>query len=414
MAGERQSPVTPRLRFPKFQKRKGWEATTLGSVADFYKGRGISKAEVESNGSRPCIRYGELYTRYGEVIDHVFSRTNAPAGGLFLSRVNDVIIPASGETKLEIAKASCVMLDDVALGSDLNVIRTSHNGVFLSYLLNSAKKLDIARVAQGHTVVHLYPSQLELLSIALPEKDEQQAVANCLVSLDNMIGSQGQMVEALRVHKRGLMQQIFPREGETFPRLRFPEFRDAPVWDERAAANFFANRIEKGEAELPIYSVTITDGLVRRSSLDRTVDDIAEAGGNKRAHRGDIAYNMMRMWQGASGVASEDCMVSPAYVVLSAQEGVHSDFYGYLLKLPKYLRLLTSHSQGLTKDRLRLYYKDFARIPLPRLDFREQEKVANALLSIDNLIAAETEKLDALEVNKQGLMQQLFPFPNGN
>lgn len=412
MHDKKKNTATPKLRFPRFRKGKGWEAASLGSVATFHKGRGISKADVDPNGRRPCIRYGELYTRYGEVIDHVFSRTNTPADELFLSRKNDVIIPASGETKLEIAKASCVMHDGVALGGDINVIRTGHNGIFLSYFLNTAKRSDIARVAQGDTVVHLYPSQLESLSISLPLRGEQDKVADCLTSLDEAITAQTRKVEVLKAQKKGLMQRLFPREGESVPRLRFAQFRNTP-WDERPAGELFANRIEEGKEGLPIYSVTMTDGLVRRSSLERSVDDIAEASGNKTAFKSDIAYNMMRMWQGASGVAPEDCMVSPAYVVLAPRPGVHSSFFGYLLKLSKYLRLLTSHSQGLTKDRLRLYYKDFARIPLPSPDVREQEEIANLLLSVDTLVAVEVNQLDALKRHKKGLTQQLYPSSEG-
>src|SRR5262245_40939064 len=125
--------LAPKLRFPEFKDGPGWDEESLGSQAEFHKGRGVSKAEIDPSGNRPCIRYGELYTRYGEVIKEVYARTNAPDADLFLSRKNDVIIPASGETKDDIATASCVMLDDVALGSDLNVIRTGHDGVFLSY-----------------------------------------------------------------------------------------------------------------------------------------------------------------------------------------------------------------------------------------------------------------------------------------
>jgi len=153
----------------------------------------------------------------------------------------------------------------------------------------------------------------------------------------------------------------------------------------------------------------MNDGMVKRSSLDRNFYDIAEPAGNKKVHKNDIAFNMMRMWQGAFGVAVEDCMVSPAYVVLSPQEGAWPDFFGYLLKLPRYLRLLASHSQGLTKDRLRLYYKDFAHIPLPRPSLSEQKTIVAFLSSIDDLVAAETQKLDALKALRTGLMQRLFP-----
>jgi type I restriction enzyme S subunit len=210
----REGETQPRLRFPEFQNAGEWELKRLGDFASFYKGKGITKAEIVINGRRLCIRYGELYTHYGEVIDDVFSRTDTADADLFLSRSNDIIIPGSGETKLDIAKASCVMHADVALGGDLNVIRTDHNGVFLSYFLNGPKKLEIAKVAQGDTVVHLYPSQLKELVIGLPSEPEQNMIASCLTSLDDLIASQTQRIEALRTHKKGLMQQLFPPPAE--------------------------------------------------------------------------------------------------------------------------------------------------------------------------------------------------------
>ena len=206
----REGETQPRLRFPEFQNAGEWEEKRLGDIASFFKGKGILKADIAVKGRYPCIRYGELYTRYGEVIDEVFSRTDVADTDLFFSQSNDVIIPASGETKLDIAKASCVMHDDVALGGDLNIIRTGHNGVFLSYYLNGPKRLDIARVAQGDTVVHLYPSQLEKLGVFLPEIHEQQRIASCLTSLDDLIAAQTQKLDTLKTHKKGLMQQLFP------------------------------------------------------------------------------------------------------------------------------------------------------------------------------------------------------------
>lgn len=204
------------------------------------------------------------------------------------------------------------------------------------------------------------------------------------------------------------MQQLFPREGETVPRLRFPEFRGASAWSKVSAGKMFSNRIERGKSSLPIYSVTMTDGLVPRSSLDRKIDDIAETSANKTVRAGDLAYNMMRMWQGALGVAPQDCMVSPAYIVLEPQ-GVNPFFFYFLLKLPQSLRVLTAHSRGLTEDRLRLYYDDFAKVSLQCPSRSEQDRIADCLISVDNIIAVQSQKIDALKTHKKGLMQQLFP-----
>ena len=157
-----------------------------------------------------------------------------------------------------------------------------------------------------------YISQYQHLEIALPGRAEQQKIADCLASLDDLIAAEGGKLEALRKLKQGLMQQLFPKPGESVPILRFREFRDKGEWEESKAGRLFVNRVNKGEEGLPIYSVTMHDGMVRRDSLGRNYNDIEEAAGNKKACKNDIAYNMMRMWQGALGVAPEDCLVSPA------------------------------------------------------------------------------------------------------
>lgn len=210
--------TVPKLRFPEFRDAPEWETKRLGEIAHFYKGKNISKADIDPQGKTQCIRYGELYTHYNEVIKTIFSKTNLPISELFFSCMNDVIIPASGETKLDIATASCVPFDGVALGGDINVIRCNQNGVFLSYYLNSAKKIKIAKIAQGDTVVHLYSSQLKELDVMLPKSPEQQKIADCLSSLDELIAVQTQKLDILKSHKKGLLQQLFPSTDEEVTR----------------------------------------------------------------------------------------------------------------------------------------------------------------------------------------------------
>lgn len=201
----------PRLRFPEFAKSKGWVAHKLGDVVAISKGKGVAKADVVEGGATPCIRYAELYTVYGEVISEVKSSTNVPVDNLVLSEADDVIVPASGETKEDIATCACVMDSGVALGSDLNVLRSEIDGRFFSYYLNSAKRSELAKLAQGDTVAHLYPSQISQLDINIPpDTDEQRRIADCLVSLDLRIAGLTDQIAALHRHKRGLMQQLFP------------------------------------------------------------------------------------------------------------------------------------------------------------------------------------------------------------
>ncbi|MDQ1806306.1 restriction endonuclease subunit S, partial [Chryseobacterium sp. CKR4-1] len=201
------------MRFPGFEGE--WETKKLGEIAKFSKGKGISKSDIEENGVTECIRYGELYTHYREVINEIRSTTNIDKSTLVLSEENDVIIPASGETTIDIATASCVLKSGIALGGDLNIIKTKINGIFLSYYLNSKKKIEIANLAQGISVVHLYSSQLASLSLSLPKLNEQNRISSFLALLDKRIQTQNKIIEQLETLIKGLSEKLFS-QGSRF------------------------------------------------------------------------------------------------------------------------------------------------------------------------------------------------------
>lgn len=190
------------------------------------------------------------------------------------------------------------------------------------------------------------------------------------------------------------------------PKLRFSEFKDP--WKPGHAGDAFKNSRAKGAAGLPIYSVTMDRGLVRRDSMERQMAADAADNQNLRAQRGDVVYNMMRMWQGAVGLAHEECMVSPAYVVLSPREHTSPQFFDQWFKAKRMLYLLGAYSFGITGDRLRLYADDFVRIPLHMPSLPEQQKIAAFLSSIDSKLTALAAMQSAIRRYKIGLMQQLF------
>ncbi len=190
------------------------------------------------------------------------------------------------------------------------------------------------------------------------------------------------------------------------PRLRFPEFQED--WRPSHTGEAFRNSRTKGEAGLPIYSVTMDRGLVPRDTLERHMAADAADDINLRAQKGDLVYNMMRMWQGAVGLAQKECMVSPAYVVLASKNGISSEFFNFWFKSARTLHLLWAYSQGLTNDRLRLYFDDFAQIPVHIPAFAEQEKIAAFLSAIDAKLEALRQKHTALIRYKSELMQKLF------
>ena len=191
------------------QEYPDWEEKRLGEIARIVKGKGISKNDVKQEGKTQCIRYGELYTHYSEVISNVHSATNIDPLDLILSENNDVIIPSSGETHIDLATASCVLKDGIALGGDINIIRSDQDGTFLSYYLNNGKKLSIAKLAQGSSVIHLYGIHLKSLKLSLPCTQGQQKIASFLSNIDKKIEAINSKLTQTQSFKKGLLQQMF-------------------------------------------------------------------------------------------------------------------------------------------------------------------------------------------------------------
>ena len=184
----------------------------MSDIADLSKGIGISKDQLSADGE-PCILYGELYTKYkSETIKEVISKTNIDNTKLVKSKANDVIIPCSGETAEEIATARCVLKDDILLGGDLNIIRLhGYDGSFMSYQLNGKRKYDIAKVAQGVSVVHLYGEHLKNIKTINPSLNEQKKIANLLSLLDERISTQNKIIEDLKKLRSAISKHLFER-----------------------------------------------------------------------------------------------------------------------------------------------------------------------------------------------------------
>ena len=202
----------PNLRFPEFQEE--WKEERLADIADLYKGTGISKDQLSDDGE-PCILYGELYTKYkSETIREVISKTNINNTKLVRSKANDVIIPCSGETAEDIATARCVLNGNILLGGDLNIIRLhGYDGAFMSYQLNGRRKYDIAKVAQGVSVVHLYGEHMKGVKTINPCLEEQKKIAKLLSLLDERIATQNKIIDKLQSLIKGINQRVFMNNG---------------------------------------------------------------------------------------------------------------------------------------------------------------------------------------------------------
>lgn len=195
------------MRFPEFCGE--WGKDSLMNIASIFKGSGISKEQLSDSGL-PCILYGELYTKYkSEVITDIYSKTDIETKGLVSSKANDVIIPCSGEAAIEIATARCVPMSNILLGGDLNIIRLNgHDGRFFAYQLNGKRKIDIAKVAQGVSVVHLYGEHLKKINVAYPSFAEQNKIAQLLSLIDKRIVSQNKIIEDLKKLKVAISNRL--------------------------------------------------------------------------------------------------------------------------------------------------------------------------------------------------------------
>ena len=211
----------PNLRFKEFEGE--WEEKRVSEIADLFKGNGISKEQLTDTGE-PCILYGELYTKYkSEIISDIFSKTDIDTRKLVKSKANDVIIPCSGETAVDIATARCVPYDNILLGGDLNIIRLYDcDGSFMSYQLNGKRKYDIAKVAQGVSVVHLYGDHLKGVKTYNPCLEEQKKIVRLLSLLDERIATQNKIIDKLQSLIKGMEDNLL----------------DNPLWEKTYLRSF--------------------------------------------------------------------------------------------------------------------------------------------------------------------------------
>ena len=196
------------VRFDGFSDK--WEEVRIDKLFDFKKGQELSKEKLEKNGIFECILYGELYTTYSEVISEIKSKTNIKEG--IKSKIDDILIPASTTTSaIDLAIASTIQKDNVLIGGDINILRkktNNINGEFISKYLTHIKKMEIAKYAQGITIIHLYSKDFKHLKIKLPSLPEQQKIAEVLSLADDEINLLKNELEELKLQKKALMQKL--------------------------------------------------------------------------------------------------------------------------------------------------------------------------------------------------------------
>lgn len=395
--------MIPKLRFPEFKDE--WQEKRLGDMATILKGAGISKDDTVKEGDREAIRYGELYTSYSEVINFIKSRIFASEKDI-LSGDNDVIIPSSGEEALDIATVSFVGKRGVALGGDLNIIRSKENGMFLSYYLNHRKRTEIARLAQGVSIVHLYPNELRNLKLVLPIKKEQEKIADFLRGGDERMTSLEKKVDAMREYKKGVMSAIF------FGKLRFKDGNGNPYpdWEEKRLGELLKERKEYARKSGKYEHISLTkDGVVPKS--DRYERDFLVGSDDKKyriTRVNDICYNPANLKFGVIARNKyKNGIFSPIYVTYEVK-GADAVFMEYYLTRWDFINYARRYEEGTVYERMAVGPEDFARLMIKLPCLAEQRKIADFLSAIDHKIELEQTRLDRTKDFKKGLLQRMF------
>ena len=204
--GMMQALLTGRTRLPGFAKP--WLKTQLGDVVSFAKGSGLSKSDLRRDGAYMCVHYGELFTRYGAVIEFVHSRTHLHLP--VKSQVGDVLMPTSDVTPRGLAKASVIQQSGVGLGGDILIIRPhagSADGRFIARVIRHGES-QVLTLVRGSTVFHLYAADMRGFSIDLPPVEEQAAIAEILADADDELEASRLRLTKAKAVKQGMMQEL--------------------------------------------------------------------------------------------------------------------------------------------------------------------------------------------------------------
>ena len=364
-----------------------WEVKKLGELGFFFKGKGVPKTSIETEGKYKCLTYGDLYTKYDYVIKNVKSFINDASDSQEIN-FGDICIAGSGETIEDIGKCA-VFIDDKTgyAGGDIIIFRSDENPLTLSYILNSDLcKRQKYRLGQGHSVVHIYSSQLQNLKIPLPPLPEQKKIADCLSTWDSAIEKQSALINALTDRKKALMQQLLTGKK------RLPGFSDE--WKEvklgeisiKKSSTLQANSLEENNGEFKVYGAS---GIVANIDFYNESEEYIGI-----VKDGSGVGNLMLCDAKSSVLGTLDIIKNNKksnlffiYLILSK---IHFEKYKVGGAIPH------------------IYYRDYSREKINIPSLSEQTAIAAILATADRELTLQKEKLAQLHQQKKGLMQVLL------
>lgn len=397
----------PELRFSNFYNE--WQEKKLGDLGKTYTGLSGKTKNDFGFGDSHFITYMNVFKNNiakFEMTEKVKISNNEKQ-----NKVNygDIFFTTSSEVPQEVGMTSIWLFktNNVYLNSFCFGFRITINNVlpiFLArYLRSENIRKKITILAQGSTRFNLSKKEVMKLSINFPEINEQQKIGDFFSNLDRQIELEEQKLEKLEEQKKGYMQKLFSQE------IRFKDNKgnSYPDWKIVSIGDILEERTERsGEGDM--LSVTINNGIIKFDEIDRKDNSSKDKSNYRKVYKDDIAYNSMRMWQGASGKSEYEGIVSPAYTVTIPNENINPDFIAYYFKTHKLIHKFKINSQGLTSDTWNLKYRQLKDIKINLCSKEEQSKIANLLIMYDKLINKQKHKLEILKTNKKGFLQKMF------
>ena len=417
--------LVPRLRFPEFRGAEGWSSTVLGELSEVVRGgspRPIDGFLTTADDGLNWLKIGDVdkeakyVTKTAEKVrPEALSKTRVVSpGDLILSNSMSFGRPYILQIK------TCIHDGWIAVTHIANEVTRD----FLYYLISGPKSQNyFLNNAAGSGVQNLNADIIKALPVCFPSSVEQKKIANCLGSLDELIAAQARKVDALKTHKKGLMQQLFPREGETQPRLRFPEFQNVGGWT-RVTIGELKPFVTSGSRGWAPYYAEQGDLFVRITNLwrDSIYLDLTDckyvqlpAGANEGLRTQLKEHDVLISITADIGVIGyvDDSVPSPAYInqhialVRFNERQLCGKYVAYFLASEKSQRLFCASTDTGTKAGMSLIGIQKIELMLPGL--AEQQRIADCFTSLDTLITTATQALETLKTHKKGLMQQLFP-----
>ena len=410
--------LVPKLRFPEFRGAEEWENAILGDLSEVVRGgspRPIDGFLTTAADGLNWLKIGDV-DKEAKYVTHTAEKVRPEA--LSKTRVvtpGDLILSNSmsfGRPYILQIK-TCIHDGWIAI-TDI-VKKAGRDFLYYSISAPSSQSYFVDNAA-GSGVQNLNADIIKALPVCFPSPAEQQKIAECLSSVDELMAAQARKVDALKTHKKGLMQQLFPREGETQPRLRFPEFQNAGEWVEKPLGQLIEIASGQVDPKQPPYCDSPQIGSENIESQSGKLVNVKSAGekgvisGNYAFDENDILYSKIRPALNKVAAPSFKGLCSAdIYPIRPAGASLLRSYLFYLLLSQQFLDYAIRNSERgkipkINRDAL-VTYK--ALIPSPD----EQHRIADCLTSLDDLIAAQTQKHEALKTHKKGLMQQLFPAP---